>query len=133
LDVEEEHDMGIIQDSLDLAKIAGKLANPELLERVTKLNEEVLELSAQNVELQRRVFALEKELEELSQKLTVVGETERRHGHVYLKGDTTPHCSRCFDVNRKMVHLVSTRLPQIGMNAICPECKTIYSPWPSGL
>ena len=45
--------MGIVQDSLEVVKLAAKFANPELIERVTALNEQVLELSAKNVELQK--------------------------------------------------------------------------------
>ena len=54
-------------------KFAARLANPELLERVTSLNEQVLELSSKNVELQGRVFRLEKELQEANEKLYLIG------------------------------------------------------------
>lgn len=52
--------MGVIQNSLEVVKLAGRIANPELLERVTSLNEQVLELSSRNVELQERLFQLER-------------------------------------------------------------------------
>lgn len=52
-----------------VVKLASRLANPELFERVTKLNEQVLVLSSQNVEFQQRIFQLEKELQQEQQKL----------------------------------------------------------------
>jgi hypothetical protein len=125
--------MGIVQDSLQVVKVAARLANPELLERVTALNEQVLELSTKNVEFQEQVFRLEKELQEANDKLHLIGEVERRDDFVYLKGETAPSCPRCFDVDRRLVHIVETRDPKMGIHPLCPECKTFFGVYPKGL
>lgn len=125
--------MGILQDSLQVMKIAARLANPELLERVTALNEQVVELSSKNVELQERAFGLDRELQQAYEKLRLIGEVERRDNFVYLKGETAPSCPRCFDVDRKIVHIIETREPKIGIHPLCPECKTNFGVYPSGL
>jgi hypothetical protein len=125
--------MGIVQDSLQVVKVAARLANPELLERVTSLNEQVLDLSSKNVELQERVFGLEKELQQANEKMRLVGEVERRDDFVYLKGETAPSCPRCFDVDRRLVHIVETRDPKTGIHPFCPECKTHFAVYPHGL
>lgn len=125
--------MGILQDSVQVVKLAMTLANPELLERVTALNVQVLELSSTNLELQERAFGLEKELQQAYEKLRLIGEVERRDDFIYLKGETAPSCPRCFDVDRKIVHIVETREPKIGIHPVCPECKTPFAVYPQGL
>lgn len=125
--------MSIVQDSLELVKIAGQIANPELVERVMKLNAQVIDLSAQNLEFQQRMFQLESELQRSQDKLKLIGEVERRGGFIYRKDATEPCCSRCFDVDRKLVHIVVTRTRDMGIHATCPECKTACGIWPQGL
>jgi hypothetical protein len=125
--------MGIVQDSLQVVKVAARLANPELLERVTALNEQVLDLSSKNVELQERVFGLGRELQQANERLSLIGEVERRDDFIYLKGEIAPSCPRCFDVDRRIVHIVETRDPRIGIHPVCPECKTGFGVYPRGL
>jgi hypothetical protein len=125
--------MGILQDSLQVMRIAARLANPELLERVTALNEQVVELSSKNVELQERAFGIDRELQQAYEKLRLIGEVERRDDFIYLKGETAPSCPRCFDVDRKIVHIIETRHPKIGIHPLCPECETSFAVYPQGL
>lgn len=125
--------MGIIQDGLELAKLAGRIANPELMEKVTQLNAHLLELSGQNVEFKKLIDELENELREANAKLTLVGEVERRNGYVYRTGDIEPHCTRCFDVDHRLVHLTYSVLPKQGRTVICPECETAYFGSPEGM
>ena len=88
--------MGIVQDSLQVVRVVSRLANPELLERVTSLNEQVLELSSKNVELQERVFQLEKEVRRANEKLYLIGQVQRRDGFIYHDSEPDPCCSHCF-------------------------------------
>lgn len=125
--------MGIVQDSLEVVKLAGRFANPELIERVSKLNEQVLELSSRNVEFQQRVFQLEKELQLANERLHLIGGVERKHDYIYEKGQTEPCCPRCYDVDRRIVHVIETRDPKIGIHPYCPQCKTGFAVFPAGL
>ncbi len=84
--------MGILQDSLEVVKLAAKFANPELMERVTALNEQVLDISSKNIEFQQQVSRLERELQEARDKLNLIGEVERKNGFIYLKTETDPCC-----------------------------------------
>lgn len=93
-------------------KFAARLANPELLERVTSLNEQVLELSSKNVELQGRVFRLEKELQEANEKLYLIGKVRRRDGFIYHDAEPDPCCSHCFDSERILIRIVEVRDPK---------------------
>jgi hypothetical protein len=85
------------------------------------------------VEFQERIFQLEKELQQANEKLHLIGDVERRDDFIYLKGETTPSCPRCFDVDRRIVHIVETRDPKIGIHPLCPECKTRFGVYPHGL
>jgi hypothetical protein len=125
--------MGILQDSLEVVKLAAKFANPELIERVTALNEQVLELSTKNVGLQQETARLERELQDAHAKLRVIGEVERREGFIYLKTEPYPCCPRCFDVNKALVHIIKASIPHIGFKFICPECKNVFAKYPKGL
>jgi hypothetical protein len=125
--------MGIVQDSLQVVKVVSRLANPELLERVTSLNEQVLELSSKNVGLQERVFQLEKELQQANEKLHLVGEVERKSDFIYLKGEKEPCCPRCYDVDKRIVHIVELASKGHGIHPFCPECKTEFAIYPAGL
>jgi hypothetical protein len=120
--------MGIVQDSLQVVKVAARLANPELLERVTALNEQVLELSSKNVELQERVFQLDKELQQANEKLTLIGQVQRKGGFIYHEEEPEPCCAHCFDTGRILIRIVEKYDPVSfsGSTPFCPHCKTIF-------
>jgi hypothetical protein len=81
--------MGIVQDSLQVVKVAARLANPELLERVTALNEQVLDLSSKNVELQERVFGLGRELQQANEAEPHWRSRTQGRFHLPQRGDRT--------------------------------------------
>lgn len=127
--------MGVLQDSLEVVKLAGRLANPELLQKVTSLNEHILEVSTKNVELQERVFQLEQELEGAKAKLKIIGEVERRDGFIYHENEPDPCCPHCFDSERILIRIVETYNSEaaLGMSPYCPHCKTMFGVRPKGL
>jgi hypothetical protein len=125
--------MGIVQDSLEVVKLAGKFANPEMVQRVTKLNEQVLELSSRNVEFQQWIFELEKEIRIANEKLHLIGAVERKRDFIYEIGHTEPCCPRCYDVDRRLVHIIEGRDAKIGAHPYCPQCKTSFGVFPAGL
>lgn len=120
--------MGIVQDSLQVVKVVSRLANPELLERVTSLNEQVLELSGKNVELQERVFQLEKGLQQANEKLNLIGQVQRKDGFIYHEAEPEPCCAHCFDTERILVRIVEKYDPVSfsGSAPVCPHCKTVF-------
>ncbi|MGA6986616.1 MAG: hypothetical protein WBZ01_11230 [Terriglobales bacterium] len=114
-------------------KIGPVIANPGLIKQVTALNEQVLEMSGKNIECQQQVYRLERELQEAKDKLKLIGEVERKQGFVYLKTEGEPCCSRCFDVDTRLVHIIETRDVKVGIHLICPECKTPFATYPEGV
>src|SRR6202795_4991733 len=103
--------MGLIDTSLEVLKLASKIANPELVQAATRANIEALELSGKNLELRQRAEELENQVKELKAQLLLTGEVFREGDLVFREGDLVfregeqrGYCSRCWDVERKLVH-----------------------------
>jgi hypothetical protein len=117
--------MGVLEDSLKVVKLATTLANPELYQAATKANVEALELSNKNIELQRKIGELESQVSDLEAKLKLTGEVFREGEFVYRVGDPGGFCSRCWDVEHKLVHIIRMdKGKDRGTGPGCPECKT---------
>jgi hypothetical protein len=116
--------MGLLDSSLEVVKLAGKIANPELVQAATKANIEALELSQQNIELQKKATELEGQIRDLDEKLKLTGEVFREGGFVYRQGDPDGFCSRCWEVDHRLVHIIQMHLGKDGVKPGCPQCKT---------
>ena len=57
--------MGLIDTSLEVLKLASKIANPELVQAATRANIDALELSGKNLELRQPAEELENQVKEL--------------------------------------------------------------------
>ena len=115
--------MGLLESSLEVVKLAGKLANPDLVLAATKANIDALELSTKNIELQKKITELENHEKELLAKLTLTGEVFREGEFVYRDGEPTGYCSRCWDVDHRLVHIITMDSGR-GLRPGCPQCKT---------
>ncbi len=115
--------MGILDTTMEMAKLAGTLANPELVEEALKANREALELSRDNLELQKRVLELEGLVKQLQAQQDVSKALLRNGDYVYQDGDPTAFCPRCWDADRKLIHLHIIAFKGVH----CPECKTQYN------
>ena len=120
--------MGVLESSMEVVKLAGKIANPELVQAATKANVEALELSHKNLELQRKATQLEIQVSDLEAKLKLTGQVFRQDGFVYMDGDPEGLCSRCWDVDRKIVHVIQIHFGKDGVKPGCPQCKTAMTP-----
>jgi hypothetical protein len=117
--------MSLLETSLEVVKLAAKVANPELVQAATRANIEALELSKQNIELHKHAGDLQTKIKELEAKLSLVGEVFRKGHFIYHDGDPGPHCSRCWDVEHKLVHIIMLdKGAGRGIGPGCPECKT---------
>jgi hypothetical protein len=115
--------MGLLDTTMELAKLAGTIANPELVQEALKANKEALELSRENLELQKRIVELEERMRQFQAQAELSAKLFRNGKYVYKDRDPTPLCSRCWDVNRKPVHIFFT----LGTGLHCPECKTRFN------
>jgi hypothetical protein len=75
--------MGLLETTMELAKIAGQVANPELVREAMKANVEALELSRENLELQKRVTELEGTIARLQSKSDLTARVYRLGCYVF--------------------------------------------------
>jgi hypothetical protein len=95
--------MGLLESSLQVVKIATAMANPELLQAATRANIEALDLSTKNLELHKQAGELETRVKELEAQLALVGEVFSEGDLVFREGELRGYCSRCWDVEHKLV------------------------------
>lgn len=108
--------MGLIGEGIDLLKLVDKARNADLYKQLGEWIDRV-------GELQKRNSALEAELVELKGRLNFMRAAERISGHTFVEGDDEEVCSRCAEVDRRGVHLISGMVAGHGRWSICPQCK----------
>jgi hypothetical protein len=108
--------MGAIDNVKEIAKLVRDLGNMELYRQILDLQGEITELTQTNRELQTKVRELEETLHQ-------VGQMEFRTPFYYAKGDDTPHCPRCWEVDKKAVHYPPPFQSNAGPVYKCPNCK----------
>jgi hypothetical protein len=115
--------MGIVENMKDAADLAKKVGDIELYRKIVHLEGEVIELT-------REKRQAEQKIEELESKLALTGEVFRERGFAYRVGDREACCSRCWDADRKLIHIVEMFIDKRGRVAGCPQCKTssVYPP-----
>ena len=119
--------MGLLETSLEIVKLATKLANPELVQTATKANIEALELSSKNLEFHKNVEYLKGRVKELEAQLALTGEVFRDGDLIFREGERGGYCSRCWDVEHKLVHIVQMDKGKgLGAGPGCPQCKTFF-------
>jgi hypothetical protein len=114
--------MSLLDTTMELAKLAGTVANPELVQEALKANKEALDLSRENLELQKRIMALETQVKELLADQSLSKSLFRNGDYVYKDGDPTAFCPLCWDAHRKLIHLHIIAFKGVH----CPDCKTQY-------
>ena len=122
--------MGLLDTTMEMAKLAGKFANPELVQEAQKANAEALVISRENLELQKKVMELESRVKELQAQQDVIEKVFRLRGFVFFEGDPHPQCPECWDADRKLIDMMVS--PAGWPFPACPKCKnTIYRDIPS--
>ncbi len=114
--------MGLLDTTMEVAKLAGKFANPELVQEAMKANVEALAMARENLELQKKVTELETRITAQEAQKDLVNKVYLNGGYVFRDGDPNPHCQKCWDADRKLIHLHF--VPLVGRQ--CPDCKTKY-------
>ncbi len=108
--------MSILDDVKSVGQLVQQYGNMELHEKIMDLRGEVMELVEENRELK-------KEVESLKEKLQVK-ESLKFENNVYWKeipgGREGPFCSKCWDADKLLVHMLITSDPRY---AECPKCQ----------
>lgn len=90
------------------------------LRKADKIEEykQILDLQSVMLEMQSKIVELNEENKKLKQDLEIKGKITFKNNFYYVDG-VGPYCSRCYDVEKKMV-----RAHPINDNhAKCPECE----------
>jgi predicted RNase H-like nuclease (RuvC/YqgF family) len=112
--------MGAVENVREFSEFVKKFNDIELNRRILALENEVLDLSREK----RRA---EEKVEELERALKLNKELVFRAPFYYLDGDATPYCPGCWEARKTAIHLHRARRPlPAGDVMYCPTCKNDY-------
>lgn len=111
--------MGWYEAIKDVAALAQKADNVELMRKVLDLQTEMMLLSQENISLKKRLQDLEEQTR-IQGKLAVLG------GAYWIQTETDrqgPYCTVCWDVDRRLVRLTEGATRD---SFYCGYCPTRY-------
>jgi hypothetical protein len=111
--------MGLVENLKDAADIAQKIGNIELYRKIVELEGEVIELT-------RKLRLLEDQNENLNRALEVKKEVTYNAPFYYAKGEQNPYCSKCWELDKKLVHISRGIHMSSGYTYSCPNCKNTF-------
>jgi hypothetical protein len=110
--------MGVIDTLKDVVTLVQKADNIELVKQVLALQSQALETIEENRKLRERVRSLE-------DTLTVAKNLAFRAPFYYSEDDAIPLCPRCWEIDRRAVHLQGP-FRVTGSRWDCPQCDKTY-------
>jgi hypothetical protein len=90
------------------------------------LQGEVVELTGKVVTLTQHLQTSQQKITELDALLNTKGKMQRLGSFYFLPDDPDGHCPKCWEVDHRIVHIVSIRHDKLGVQWTCPQCKTAY-------
>ncbi len=112
--------MSIIDRAKEIADLIKKLDDIELYRKIVELEGEIFELTRAN-------RGLEDEVSELKQVLTASKEMRFKKPLYYSGDDPQPYCPKCWEVNKRAVHLFGPKGVAGRTYFTCPNCSTIIN------
>lgn len=111
--------MSVIDDIKSISKIVNQMGN-------TALYQQILDLLAKIMEMQEQLNKCREENKDLQAKIKIKGKLKFENNAYWIadnKGKIKegPFCSRCWDVNHKLIRFIPKGL--INNVVECPECK----------
>jgi hypothetical protein len=111
--------MNIIEDIKEIADLAKKYNDEELNQKIAKLEGEIVELTLQ-------IGSLEEETQELKRTFSVIKKMKFKKPFFFQEADPIPFCPRCWEKERKPVHLLGPVRVTAGLRYGCPNCKEFF-------
>jgi hypothetical protein len=123
--------LGLAKTTTELIKEATQLAraakNTDLAEKLIDVYQNVVELTETNQQLRSEIQTQKNKVKEVEAQLALTGEVFREGDLIFREGERGAHCSRCWDSERKLIHIVKIhRGKGEGIGNGCPQCKTFY-------
>jgi len=108
--------MSIVDTMKDVVSLVRKLDNIDILKQVLELQGQVFELQDENK-------TLKLEVNNLSAKLQFSQSLKYSHPFYYATEDAIPYCPRCWEAERKAIHLKDDWNKR---RWECYSCKNVY-------
>ena len=111
-----------ILDGLKRLKDVGENNN------LPEVGETVMELQGLVIELQEHFIGLLGEMERLKAESDLTGMLSAIGPYVFLEGDPEPHCRKCYDEGKKLIHMGKRQRLGLGgkPGRMCPNCKGFF-------
>lgn len=94
----------------DIHKRSEKAKDRKLDQEILELNHQTMDLYLENIDLKHKIEKMEND-NDFSKSIQI------RDGVYYYKNEPDPYCMRCWDANKKKIHVVKTQYDIW----ICPE------------
>ena len=113
--------MGPLSTVKQISELVRKYNDLELMRQIVTLQTEVFDLQRENLRL-------ETELSNLQHSLQVEKTMKMRSpfGYYYRDGDDVPFCPRCWENDRKRIHLPAAEPWSGGVRRDCRVCNCTY-------
>jgi vacuolar-type H+-ATPase subunit I/STV1 len=112
--------MGIIENAKEIADLVKKAGDIDLYRKIVELEGEVIELTREKRALEEKVAEQDKALQ-LQKALKFSSE-----GFYWIEGEQVPYCPRCWEVQRRVVHLFHAFTNEDKTRYDCPDCKQMF-------
>ncbi len=111
--------MGLMDNLKEIADLIRKYNDSELDKKISELERELVELTLQ-------IGSLEEENEELKRTLSLIKKMGFKKPFYYQEGDPIPFCPRCWEKEKRPVHLLGPIKVGTGLRYGCPHCKEFF-------
>lgn len=111
--------MGVIESLKEIADLVKKFNDDELNRKIVDLEGEIVERTLQ-------IGSLEEENEELKRTLSLIKKMRFKKPFYFQGDDPVPFCPRCWEKEKKPVHLIGPVKVATGLRYGCPNCKEFF-------
>ena len=111
--------MGVIESLKEIADLVKKFNDDELNRKIVDLEGEIVERTLQ-------IGSLEEENEELKRTLSLIKKMRFKKPFYFQGDDPVPFCPRCWEKEKKPVHLIGPVKVATGLRYGCPNCKDFF-------
>lgn len=103
----------------DIVELMKKGSTLEAQEKIMELREAVIELQDENSELKNHI-------KEMESQLKFNSSLRFESPFYYSENDEVPYCPKCWEADKKAVHLPPAQKVGAGPRYDCVECKSTY-------
>lgn len=107
--------MGVVDDIREVADLIRKSGDIDLWRKTVNTEEKVVELT-------RQLRAAETRVEELEDALKFKKKLNFKAPFYFADGDSIPFCPKCWEADKKAIHMIHIFTNEESTRQDCPEC-----------